>query len=232
MSKKILGFVTGLLFCFLLAGCGDSGSTLILAGEDAGQMDSAPRDTPEEDTGAMSGLKAEDTDDAALTADEQERQPENAGVCVYICGEVQNPGVYVLAEGARLCDAVEAAGGMTESASRTYWNLARVLDDGEMIYVPTTEEAEQRGQTELYPSGENGGQEQSGGGISADGRVNINSATEEQLMTIPGIGEAKAKSIIAYREENGNFASIDDIVNVSGIKDGLFQQIKEYITVD
>ncbi len=231
MSKKISGLVIGLLSCLLLAGCGDGGSTLILAGEDAGQMDSASRNMPEEDTGAMSGSKAEETDDAALNADEQ-KQPESAGVCVYICGEVQNPGVYILAEGARLCDAVEAAGGMTDSASRTYWNLARVLDDGEMIYVPTTEEAEQRGQTELYSSGENGGQEQSGGGISADGRVNINSATEEQLMTIPGIGEAKAKSIIAYREENGNFASIDDIVNVSGIKDGLFQQIKDYITVD
>jgi competence protein ComEA len=120
---------------------------------------------------------------------------------------------------------------MTESASRTYWNLAMELSDGQMIYVPTMEEAAER---DFSPLSADGTAVSDGepGGIDGDGKVNINRATKEQLMTIPGIGEAKADSIIAYRETNGDYAAIEDIMNVSGIKDGLFQSMKEYITVD
>lgn len=219
-----------LLACVWLCGCGKGTSTLLLAGADEEQFGSEEDggawsgQAGETESGSPSGTQAEEDMSADGTAQEAE------SVCVYICGEVVSPGVYVLPEGARICDAVEAAGGMTGSASRTYWNLARVLSDGEMIYVPTVEEAQERGVSEWDAPEDAGGQETSG--ISADGRVNINAATQEQLMTIPGIGEVRANSIIAYREENGAFGSIEDIVNVSGIKDGLFQQIKDYITVD
>jgi competence protein ComEA len=157
---------------------------------------------------------------------------------------------------------------MTESASRTYWNLAMQLSDGQMIYIPSMEEAAERDFSPLTADGmsgsdgtgsasgtsgstgvgsasgagstanangsSNGSSSGSGSssGISADGKVNINTATKEQLMTVPGIGSAKADSIIAYRETNGSYAAIDDIMNVSGIKEGLFQSMKEYITVD
>jgi competence protein ComEA len=150
---------------------------------------------------------------------------------------------------------------MTESASRTYWNLAMQLSDGQMIYIPSMEEAAERdfspltadaggtdGTGSASGTGGTGGTSSaaiangsstgsssgsgSSSGISADGKVNINTATKEQLMTVPGIGSAKADSIIAYRETNGAYAAIDDIMNVSGIKEGLFQSMKEYITVD
>ncbi len=224
--KKIAAcMLAGALVCALSAGCGDSKGELILIGEDGSSLMS---DVSEEENASSDDAKEENGELASGTQTAEEGTPSE--IYVYICGEVSVPGVYVLKSGARLCDAVEAAGGMTDNASRTYWNLARVLEDGEMIYVPTIEEAAERDFSELASSEEDSGQEP--GGISEDGRVNINTATEEQLMTVPGIGEAKAKSIIAYREENGSFNSIEDIVNVSGIKDGLFQQIKDYITVD
>lgn len=117
-------------------------------------------------------------------------------VQVYVCGEVAAPGVYQLKDGMRICDAVEAAGGLTKAASREYWNLAEKLSDGQMIYFPTEEEARER-----KASAEAAGasvQEES------DGRIDINTADAAQLVIIPGIGETRAAAILAYREKNGS----------------------------
>lgn len=140
---------------------------------------------------------------------------------IYVCGEVAFPGVYTLSEGSRICDLFEAAGGLTENAAPDYWNQARLLVDGEMIYVPTIEEAKERLESGLSTNTDN-----------ANGKINLNTASLDQLMEIPGIGEAKASAILRYREENGGFSSIEEIMNIEGIKEGVFSKMKEYIVVN
>ena len=145
---------------------------------------------------------------------------------VYVCGEVKSPGVYTLPDGSRVCDVFSAAGGFTEAAATDYWNQARRLKDGEMIYVPTLEEAKERewedAESQAEVSQDN----------NAQNKININTASKSQLMTIPGIGEAKAEAILSYREVNGAFSSIDEVKKVDGIKDGVFTKMKEYIVIN
>ncbi len=149
------------------------------------------------------------------------------GTCVvHICGAVAAPGVYILEEGSRVYQVIEQAGGFCEDAEEAYLNQAELLVDGMKLYVPTKEEAAQAGASGNWQNT-----------ISAaaletkESLVNINTADEELLCTLPGVGSSKAKSIIAYREKNGDFQTIEDIMNVEGIKDGLFQKIKDSITV-
>lgn len=152
-------------------------------------------------------------------------------VTVYVCGEVQVPGVYELLEGKRVINAIEAAGGFSETAAADFLNLARIIVDGEKIDVPSLEEVRQGLiSTEHYEN------DASQGGTadnneSGKALININTATKEELMVLPGIGEIRAMSIIAYREENGAFESIEEIMLVSGIKEGAFAKIKAYIMV-
>lgn len=145
---------------------------------------------------------------------------------VYLCGAVKRPGVYTLQAGDRLYEAVEMAGGFQENAFEEYVNQARTLQDGEQIYIPTKEEAEEVLLLEQQP--------ENSGGLSQpkkDGLVNINTADVEDLCTLKGIGMSRAEDIVAYREANGAFEKIEDIKNVTGIKEGLFQKIKDKITV-
>ena len=168
---------------------------------------------------------------------EETPQPERKLV-VHICGAVQNPGVYELPEGSRIYQVIEAAGGFLDEAQQDYLNQAESIRDGSRIYVPTKEEAmealEKEGQSFITESSvlyESDGEATDGNETNRDGLVNINTASESELCTLAGIGSSKAKSIIAYRTENGNFHKIEDIMNVEGIKDGLFQKIRDSITV-
>ncbi len=136
---------------------------------------------------------------------------------VHICGEVNAPGVYQVPEGSRIFQAVEQAGGFTDEAASEYLNLAEQTEDGMKICVPSAEEAKEAG---LSPMGE-----------ETSGRVNINKAGAEELMTLTGIGEARAADIIRYREENGGFRTVEDIMKVPGIKEGAFEKIKDQISV-
>ena len=140
----------------------------------------------------------------------EEEQPET--IFVYVCGAVVNEGVYELPAGSRRYEAIELAGGFTEIAATTEVNQAAVLTDEETIYVPNYSEAVQTDAKE-------------------DGKVNVNTATEEELMTLPGVGESKAKAIVSYREENGGFKTVEEIMEISGIKEGLFNKIKDYIKI-
>lgn len=149
--------------------------------------------------------------------------PETTLLVVYVCGEVLHPGVYELPAGSRLYQAIEAAGGLTETAADTYLNQAEPLADGQSVYVPTPEEAESEGGP---PPGAG-----MGAGSSDETKVNINTAGKEELMTLTGIGEAKALSIIEYRTTNGQFGAIEEIKNIPGIKDGVFQKIKDQISI-
>ncbi len=165
------------------------------------------------------------TEDATI---EEVLRTEREMLYVYVCGAVQNPGVYTLPEGSRICDVFDAAGGFTKEAATDYWNQARLLTDGEMLYVPTKEEAEDR-------EASNGMSEDESRNTVVDNtsdKVNINTASLEELMTVPGIGEAKARAIIAYRQEHGAFSTVEEIKNVEGIKDGVFKKIKDYIDIN
>lgn len=140
-------------------------------------------------------------------------------VVVHVCGAVVSPGVYELSAESRIVDAVDMAGGLREDAEESYVNLAGVPSDGEQIYIPTKEEAKHLKQVS----------QEAAEGL---GKVNINTADKELLCSLPGIGDTRAESIIAYRQQNGQFASIEDIMMVSGIKESSFQKIKELITVN
>ena len=127
---------------------------------------------------------------------------------------MKHPGVYTVEHGARVYEAVEAAGGMTEEAAGERVNLAALLSDGQQVYIPNSTET--AGQSET-------------GTAAADGLIDINSADAAQLQTLPGIGAARAEAIIAYREANGAFQSPEDIMKVSGIKEAAYNKIKDKI---
>ena len=149
---------------------------------------------------------------------------EQSDICyVYICGAVVRPGVYALPEGSRIYEVIEAAGGMTEDADDTLVNQAEPVTDGMMIRIYTKDEA-------AAFDAEAGGM--TAERVDADGRIDINSASIAELMTLPGIGTAKAEAIVAYREEYGAFSSIEDLMNIPGIKEGVFRQLKEHIKVN
>ena len=150
---------------------------------------------------------------------------ESDSLCyVYVCGAVEQPGVYLLQSGGRVYEAITLAGGLTEDAAGNALNQAEHVSDGQMIQVPTKEEAA------LSDAGESA--EEPDRMQAEDGKININTASAEMLMTLPGVGQSKAESIIAYREEKGTFSSVEAIKNVNGIKDGVYNQIKDKITVD
>lgn len=144
-----------------------------------------------------------------------------ASCYVYVCGEVMQPGVYEVAEGARVCDVLELAGGLTESAAKEALNQAEPVMDGQMIKVPD-EEAYLLQQTESADSAAE----------PEDGRINLNTASKEQLMMLSGIGASKAETILSYREEHGAFKSIEELMNIPGIKNGVFEKIKDNIRVN
>ena len=161
-------------------------------------------------------------------------------VYIHVCGLVCTPGVYGLPAGSRVYEAIEAAGGFSEAAVPDYLNLGQVLEDGMKIQVPDREQAEEWKARGLTQSGISAGAVSAGvqtpgrtgtGEGGAKAMVNLNTASKEDLMTLRGIGESRAEDIIHYREAFGGFKSIEDIMNVSGIKDAAFEKIKDSITV-
>ena len=155
----------------------------------------------------------------APSSSESEAVEAKVQVYVYVTGAVANPGVYSLDEGLRVCDAVEAAGGLTEDADASTVNLARVLSDGEHIALPTKAEVE----TALAQG--------SAGGAAASSLVNINTADASALETLSGVGSATAQAIISDREQNGPFSTIEDLMRVDGIGEKKFAKLKDSICV-
>ena len=154
----------------------------------------------------------------APSSSEPEAVEVKTQVYVYVTGAVANPGVYSLDEGLRVCDAVEAAGGLTEDADASTVNLARVLSDGEHIALPTKAEVE----TALGSAG---------GAAVASSLVNINTADASALETLSGVGSATAQAIISDREQNGPFSTIEDLMRVDGIGEKKFAKLKDSICV-
>ena len=155
-------------------------------------------------------------EEVPVVSQNQEPKQEDVILVVDIGGAVIFPGVLELPEGSRVYEAVECAGGLREDADIRNVNLAAPLSDGEKIYIPTKEEAEQMSV--------------SGTGLPV-GKININTATADALQTLSGEGPATAAAIIEYRTENGPFKKTDDLMNVSGIGKKTFEKLKEHIRV-
>ena len=149
-------------------------------------------------------------------------------IAVFVCGAVRNEGVYELCEGSRVIDAVNAAGGFTDDADRVFINQAQFVYDAQRIEIPTVDQAEALRQSGTT-SGDGSGGMTSGAEVSGGGKININTAGVQELMMIPGIGRSKAEKIIEYREENGRFGSIEEITNVNGIGDSMYEKMKDCI---
>ena len=182
-------------------------------------------------------------------AGSMDEEVQESLLTVHVCGAVRREGVYSLPAGSRIRDAVDAAGGFSGDADRSCLNLAMKIEDAWQIRVPTKEEAEalrleqgRSGAGTAVPGaspGLSGTSGLQGAGTAKDEagtgnqeeKINLNTASKEQLMKIPGVGEAKAQRIIEYREQNGRFEAIEDLMKVPGIKDASFQKMKDYITV-
>ncbi|GAB3606162.1 hypothetical protein GCM10027413_15710 [Conyzicola nivalis] len=145
--------------------------------------------------------------------------PSGAGIFVHILGAVASPGLYELREGDRVVDAVAAAGGFADGADQSGLNLARFVTDGEQLVVPLVGETPVAG-----PGG-------AAGGAVVPGKVNINTADVAALETLPRVGPAMAERIIAWRDENGRFSAIEDLMSVAGIGEKTFDALKELVTL-
>ena len=172
---------------------------------------------------------------------------------VDIKGAVKNPGVYTLKEGSIINDLLDAAGGLKSGGTLKNINLSKKIEDEMVVYIYTNNELNKlknntqqdkecvvntydisscEGQSVIKTTNDNSGTTNTtNSGQTQSGLININTATVEQLVTLSGIGESKAKAIIEYREKNGAFKTIEDIMNVSGIGESSFAKIKDYITV-
>ena len=192
-------------------------------------------------TGSDSGKHTSDADTDNGSEAVSDKEMQQAMIYVDVCGAVANPGVFQLAAGSRVFQAIEAAGGYLPEAALTCVNRAGVLTDGQQLYILTQEEMERQGLDPAEMAKASDGQMSGSAGtgqntgmaaqVQQDNRININTADEAQLTTLTGIGATRAQAIIAYREENGPFAVIEDIMNVQGIKEGTFAKIKDEIVV-
>ncbi|MDQ0858308.1 helix-hairpin-helix domain-containing protein [Bacillus sp. V2I10] len=170
-----------------------------------------------------------DKDEASLLIGEQvlEEDPdsdaanEEQTVIVDVKGEVQKPGVYEMKHGERFHHVIEKAGGLTKAADAVQINLAAMLEDGMVVYIP-----------KLGETAEDNVQQPAAAGVDAgEQKVNLNHATAEELQTLTGIGPAKAEAILSYREEAGGFKTIEDLMNVPGIGEKSFEKFKDSISV-
>ncbi len=160
-------------------------------------------------------MEEQDTQMEEETMIREDQEGEDL-IWVHICGQVFSPGVYSFEEGSRVFDAVEAAGGFTEHADRDSINLAMTLVDEGKIYIASKEE-----------KNESSDKAQS----QSDGKIDLNTATLDDLMTLPGIGEKRAESILKLREQKGSFQTVEELLDAEGIKEGIFDQIKDFVKV-
>ena len=227
----ILVIILSVVYKFVFKGSGDLSIEAFRSGKSAEITDASSDST---DVQAAASEEAE----AMVTPEFTETATEPAEmVSVYICGEVKNAGIYEAPKGVMLNDIIEAAGGLTEAASVKNINFVYQIECNMSIYIPSEDEIaegfvggdviRQDGVYVWGASSSGGTGEPSSGDTKL---ININTATESELMSLPGIGEVTAKAIIDYREENP-FKSIEDIKNVSGIGDSKYDRIKDYICV-
>lgn len=208
--------------------------------EEDDSQENSERPAKRSNSGAVDGDN-EAAENAAPEGQSKEnpQTPEPRILYIHVCGEVAAPGVYELPAGSRMYEAVEKAGGMTSEAAQEYVNLAQAIEDGQQLRIPSREEIRKYQETGEDVSGllgaggaaGNGSESASQKAGSSAALINLNTASKEELMTLNGIGAARAEAILSYREQKGGFRTIEDIMKVPGIKNAAFQKIKDKITV-
>lgn len=198
------------------------------------------------DNGENGEENADFQDEDTLGTNQEQVNENTEKIYVYVTGQVNIPGVVILNKGSRIADAINAAGGTTSKANTTKINLVYILEDGMKVNVPSNDDLKKDSNFEYITkdSGEGAGDannlntDSNSSGTSSNTKrertssiVNINTATQTELETLPGIGPSTALKIINYRKENGKFSSIEDLKNVNGIGDNKFEALKKYITV-
>lgn len=176
--------------------------------------------------------KEENTNENQESKEKMSKE-EKIKITVHITGEINKKGILVLEEGARIADAIKAAGGETKQADLDEVNLAYELQDGQKIYIPNKKD-KKINEEKTYITSESGNnviKEQNSSTKGANKKVNINTANQSELETLPGIGTSIASRIIEYRQQNGKFQKIEDLQNVKGIGNSKYINIKEYVTV-
>lgn len=237
-QSRIAVFILILLILPVLTGCKKKQDIVLDVEMDFG----SPGDT-QNMAGVDEALESEETTVSQQPAENTAApEPEPDSIYVHICGAVLNPGVYELPEGSRVFFGIKAAGGLSEDAYGDYVNQAETLRDGQKLVIPTVDEieaAKENGTYEqLWANNTTAGNEADGAGAGtasdtdSGGKININTASESQLQGITGIGATRAAAIVQYRNEHGSFGSIEDIMQVSGIKEGTYEKIKDEITVN
>lgn len=206
--NKIMLFGIWFWLSVLFGGCGveDKAIAIPIEGTEREETQASGQPVPQQRGAEPAGQNQEQTG-------AESRQM----IYVHVCGAVKSPGVVELPEGSRGADALQAAGGFAETAQKDYVNLAEKLSDGQKLYFPSREEVCLLAEEEAR---------------LRSGLVNINTADEEELCELPGIGSARARDIIAYREVNGGFAHKEDLMKVSGIKESTFNRLCDRITVE
>ncbi len=230
MANKIIRQIACICVCIFGMMCTGCGSEKVVVSnvqesDDTDNKSDASSDDTESSatTGKDTGM-GENADSSEKALGETDSVREDDSLAVYVCGAVKRSGVYELPSGARVNDALESAGGFADDADTDAVNLADRLQDGQRIYFPREGEA-----AEYY------GDQSSSDPGSADigsGLVNINTADAEKLTELPGIGQTRAQRIVDYREAHGRFGSKEDLKNVSGIGDSIYDSLEEYITVE
>lgn len=248
-KKQVIGIITVFFigvtgFIYSLGAAKDSDENVILT------KGAIERENVTDDSQQISNTKTNqmDTDELKKSSNSEDENKEKSDngketiteesteiplIYVHVCGEVKLPNVYPLVEGARVIDAVKKAGGFTKKAAKDYMNQARIIVDGEKLYIPTMEEVQDMNLLNGIEEGSKLSLDSldQNSSIAKTAFVNINTASMEELMTLPGIGESKANSIITYRKENGTFKSKEELKNIEGIKDGVFKKISDLITI-
>ncbi len=223
---------TGLLVCLQLAlfipfitGCAEGETLYEIDKEDALIKAEVQTGVQSEEQLLSAGSTEEQTG-----VSHEDTETEDKVLIVHLCGAVNNPGVYELDIDSRMIDGINKAGGFSPDASEDSLNLAMELTDGSRIYVPTKEEVKDGVGYGVTYGSENPVTDMNGGS-NADTKVNINTADEQRLTTLSGIGVSRAKAIIAYREEHGGFKTVEELMNVSGIGKASFEKLKNDITI-
>ena len=222
----ILIIILSVLYKFVFKGSGDFTVEAFRSGKTA-QLTDASGTVGETKSVNPSDAMSETTIESAVTVQV---------ISIYICGEIRNPGIYEAPKGVMLNEIIEDAGGLTERASVNNINLVYQIESNMSIYIPSEEEISKGfsggdviRQDGVYVwGGSSGGSSDSGSTVIQT--VNINTATLDELKSLPGIGEVTAQAIIDYRK-NTPFQSIEDIKNVTGIGDSKYNRIKDYICV-
>lgn len=222
-QSKRMNFI-GIFFVLLLlaaTGCSKKGGDPLteLKPEKTDHKSAKEKETEKEGKEETAGQEKE----AAGSKTKLQEGENLAKVFVYVCGAVNAPGVYGLSQDSRVYQAIAMAGGLSADAAGEALNQASLVKDGERVYVPSQSDLEKGIAVEALP-------ENTEAQGSKNDKININTCTKEELMTLPGIGSAKADSIISHRETSGPFSTTEELMQIEGIKEGVYNKIKDRIT--